>query len=288
MTTPTPDPAPIAPPRPGELCAAVVQLCSREDVEENLARAGALVREAARRGATLVVLPENFAFLGPESASGRIAEELVDGAAGRVLGFLSGLARELGVHLLAGGTPERTVRADRHHNTALLLAPDGRIAARYRKIHLFDAEVPAGPSLLESRHVEPGAEPVVATVGDWVLGLSICYDLRFPELYRRLVELGATILAVPAAFTLQTGKDHWFPLLRARAIENQCYVLAAAQHGAHSKARSSYGKACIIDPWGAVVAQVPDKDGVALAVLERDHLERIRRDLPCLGHRRLP
>ncbi|MCK5797764.1 MAG: carbon-nitrogen hydrolase family protein, partial [Deltaproteobacteria bacterium] len=163
----------------------------------------------------------------------------------------------------------------------------GDIVETYDKIHLFDVSIPNGPSFQESARVEPGDRVVTAEVSGLHLGLSICYDLRFPELYRKLASQGAEILLVPAAFLLHTGKDHWLPLLRARAIENQTYVLAANQIGAHTPRRSSYGKSCIIDPWGAVIAQVSDGPGVAVAELDLAYLREVRQQLPALDHRRL-
>ena len=267
--------------------AAVIQLCSRQDVADNLRRAAALVAEAAGRGAGLVVLPENFGYIHSLREKLDLAEPLSQEQPGPMVAAMITAAREHGVYLLIGGTPTRGPDPEHFYTTSILLDPAGTILASYRKMHLFDVKIPRGAMFTESDWVAPGADPVVADLPGFKLGLSICYDLRFPELYRRLVELGATVLAVPAAFTLHTGKDHWLPLLRARAIENQCYVLAAGQHGHHTEERTSYGKSCIIDPWGVVVAQASDQDGVALAELDLDYLERVRRELPCLSHRRV-
>lgn len=269
------------------ITAAVVQLCARQDVNENLNKSESLVENAVAQGAQLVVLPENFPYIGRLAEKVRLAEPLSPHAPGPVLARMTGLAQRLGVHLLLGGVPIRSSDRDKFYNTAVLLDPDGLIRASYRKIHLFDINIPGGAVFTESDHVLPGDEPVTTEILGATLGFSICYDLRFPELYRELARRGATIIAVPAAFTLHTGKDHWFPLLRARAIENQAFVLAAAQHGRHTEQRTSYGKACIIDPWGAVLAQCPDTDGVALARLDLGYLARVRRELPCLEHRRL-
>lgn len=271
----------------GILRAGVVQMCSAKDVAANLLVAEALVRQAVAKGAELVVLPESFAVIGRPEASLAIAEDLDSADRGPVLGAMQALARASQCFLLLGGTPTMTGDPERYFNTAVLLDPAGEIAAVYRKIHLFDVNIPDGAVLQESSHVKGGTEVVVTTVGPAQLGLSICYDLRFPELYRCLMQAGAQVLAVPAAFTMHTGKDHWFPLLRARAIENQAYVLAAAQHGRHSAHRISYGKSCIIDPWGAVIAQVSDGDGVAVADLDLAYLTRVRQQLPCLQHTRL-
>ena len=267
------------------IIAAVAQICSGQDLQHNLEVARGLVTHAVGRGAQLVVLPENFAYIRALKDKIALAEELDPRRPGVILGAMMEVAREQRVHLLLGGTPVRSPDPERFYNTAVLLDPAGQIIATYRKIHLFDVRIPGGAMFTESDHVLPGTEPVVAPVLGHPMGLSICYDLRFPGLYRRLVELGARILAVPAAFTLHTGKDHWLPLLKARAIENQCYVLAAAQHGQHCRGRTSFGKASIVDPWGAIIAQVPDKDGVAVAELDMEYLERVRRELPCLDHR---
>ncbi len=168
-----------------------------------------------------------------------------------------------------------------------MIGPDGRRVASYRKIHLFDVELPDGTELRESVATTAGAEPVVVEVDGFKVGLSICYDLRFPELYRALVDRGAEIIVVPAAFTLQTGKDHWHVLLRARAIESQCWLVAAAQWGRHPKGRASYGHSLVADPWGQVVAECSDRVGVIDADVDREYLERVRRTLPSLAHRRL-
>ncbi len=274
-----------------KLTVAVVQLCSRQDVAANLERCAALTAEARARGAELVVLPENAGYIGKLEVKLELAEPLVQGGeqTGPILSSFQRLAREHALHLLVGGTPVKTADPTRFQNTSVLFDPEGRVLAAYRKIHLFDVRVPAGPRFAESERVLPGEELVTASLPKGVvLGLSVCYDLRFPELYRELVTRGANLLAVPAAFTLHTGKDHWLPLLRARAIENLCYVAAAGQHGAHTEVRRSYGKSCIIDPWGAVIAAVSDGDGVAVAPLDLGYLEQVRRELPALQHRRLP
>jgi deaminated glutathione amidase len=269
------------------IVAAVVQLCSRQQVAENLDTCARLIADAARRGAQLVVLPENFAYIGQLQHKLTLAEPLDADAPGPILSFMIARAREHRLHLLLGGVPIRSADPHRFHNTAILLDDEGRIRASYRKIHLFDIDIP-GTTFTESACVLPGDVVVTTEALGATLGLSICYDLRFPELYRALAAQGATVIAVPAAFTLHTGKDHWHALLRARAIENQCFVLAADQHGAHTDRRSSFGKSCVIDPWGAIVAQVSDGEGVAVAELDLDQLARVRRELPALTHRRLP
>lgn len=270
------------------ILAAVVQLCSKQNIQENLNLCCQLLRTARERGAELIVLPENFAYIGSIKEKLNLAEPLSDKNPGPILSIMLEQAQSNQIYLLLGGIPIRSSDdPHRFFNTAVLLSPTGTILASYQKIHLFDVQLPGSVEFKESAYVIPGKELVVVPVHDHVIGLSICYDLRFPELYRALSQQGATILTVPAAFTLHTGKDHWFPLLRARAIENQCYVLAAAQYGAHNDKRASYGKSCIIDPWGAVIAQVPDQQGIALAELDIEYLIQIRQNLPALTNRRL-
>ncbi len=276
-----------------DLVVAAVQMTSTDEVDANLQRAHELVREAAAAGALLIGLPENFAYLGNDTDHRlAIAETLPavggDGSehGGRILGAMQELARGTGAWLLLGGFPERG-EGRLIRNSAVLLNPEGAVAAIYRKIHLFDVDVPGGRRFRESESIEPGAEVVVAETPWGGLGLSICYDLRFPELYRALTARGARMITVPSAFTLQTGKDHWHPLLRARAIENQAFVVAPAQFGAHGPNRSSYGHALVVDPWGAVIAECGDHDGFALAGLDFAYQDEVRRALPCLTHRRV-
>jgi predicted amidohydrolase len=265
------------------LLAAVVQMTSTSDVEKNLATAERLVEEAGRRGAAFVSLPENFAFLRSEGEKVVEAQQL-DGPWVR---RMADLARRLRVTLLLGSLPERVEGDTRVRNSSVLLGPDGRTIAVYRKIHLFDIDLPGMEHLKESRSVVPGEELVVAETPFGALGLSICYDLRFPELYRELVRRGARTIAVPSAFTERTGKAHWEVLLRARAIENLAYVVAPAQVGTHAPGRASHGHALIVDPWGDVIAQVPDGEGVAVAELDVVRQDRLRRELPALQHGRL-
>jgi predicted amidohydrolase len=266
--------------------AAVIQLSSQDDVTKNLERVHALVGEAARAGAELVTLPENFAFMGEEQSKREIAESTEDGG-GPITKAVTSAAQKSGVWVVAGGMPEASGDAARPYNTSLLVSPDGIIVARYRKIHLFDVDLPDGTRLLESGATSAGADPVVATVDTVKVGMTICYDLRFPELYRRLVDQGVRIVTVPAAFTLTTGKDHWHVLLRARAIENQVFVVAPAQHGRHPRGRTTYGKSLIVDPWGDVLAQCGEGEGFALARLDFAAQDRVRASLPCLSHRRM-
>lgn len=265
---------------------AVAQMNSQDDVAANLVAVEKRVAEAAASGAELVVLPENFAFMGGTDEQRRTVAESLDGA-GPIVRALARLARAHHVTIIGGGMPEQSGDPDRPHNTCVVVASTGEIVARYRKIHLFDVEVGDGQTYRESAAVTPGDGPVAIDVGPLKLGLSVCYDLRFPELYRRLVDLGATALVVPAAFTLMTGKDHWHVLLRARAIESQTYVLAAAQWGKHPKGRTTYGKSLIVDPWGDVIAQASEGEGIATATLDLERVASVRRSLPCLSHRRL-
>lgn len=272
------------------LTCAVIQLSSQDDVEKNLGRARELVRQARQAGAELVVLPENFAIMGEEEEKRVLAESLENG--GKISSFCASLAKEQGVFVVAGGMPEKSDDRERPFNTSALFGPSGELVARYRKIHLFDVDVPGGQSYRESRSTMGGGEPVVTDVRGVPLGMTVCYDLRFPELYRRLAALGARIITVPAAFTLMTGKDHWHVLLRARAIENQVFILAAAQTGKHASrgeggGRQTYGKSLIVDPWGDVLAQAAEGEGFAMARLDFDAQDRVRAALPCLTHRKL-
>jgi deaminated glutathione amidase len=277
-----------------ELVVGAVQMTSTEDVEANLERARELVRQAATSGALLVGLPENFAYLGNDRDHRlAIAETLPDpgtphdaSGARPILGTMQELARAAGTWLLLGGFPERGA-GNKIRNSAVLLDPSGTVVSIYRKMHLFDVDVPGGRRFRESEAIEPGGAPVVAETPWGGLGLSICYDLRFPELYRALAAGGARIVAVPSAFTVETGKDHWHVLLRARAIENQVFLMAPAQFGAHGPNRSSYGHALVIDPWGVVLAECGDHEGVALARLDFDYQDRVRTALPVLTHRRV-
>lgn len=261
----------------------VIQMTSTADVEKNLEAVDRCVSMAAADGATLVVVPECFAYLGPEEGKLDIAEALPGG--GPILDRMAALARSRGVDLVLGGFWEKGANAKKVKNACVHLDAEGAVRAIYRKIHLFDIDLPDGTYLSESDTVEPGSETIVTDTPFGKLGLSVCYDLRFPELYRRLVDAGAIALAVPAAFTLTTGKDHWHILLRARAIEAQSYVLAAAQTGHHYGKRWSYGHALIADPWGTVLAEVGEGEGVAVAWLEPERVEGIRRGLPSLRHR---
>jgi predicted amidohydrolase len=266
-----------------ELRVAAVQMTSTTRVAENLQCALGLVSEAARLGAELVVLPENYGFLGTD------AEKLEHAQAidGPFTAPLRQLARERGIHVLAGSIPERGPDAGHTYNTSVLIGPDGATLATYRKIHLFDVDLGEANRFLESAHVAAGSELCVVPVRGFPTGLTICYDLRFPELYRGLVAKGARLITIPAAFTLHTGKDHWELLVRARAIENQCFVVACGQIGHHFGKRWSWGKSMIVDPWGTPLAVAPERECVIVATLDGESQDRVRRELPALGHRRL-
>jgi deaminated glutathione amidase len=261
--------------------AAAVQLNSTDDKARNLEVAERLVRAAAADGAKLVCLPEKWNLLGGSQALLDGAEPL-DGpslAAGR------SWARELGIHLLAGSVAERAEGHERLFNTSVLIGPDGEDLASYRKIHMFDVEV-GGVSYRESEHEEPGEEIVSVEVDGVEVGMTVCYDLRFPELYRILAVRGARILTVPSAFTLATGRDHWEVLLRARAIESQAFVIAPNQVGEAPPHYSSYGRSAIVDPWGVVLAMAPDEECFVAADLDLDAQQRVRDSLPSLANRR--
>jgi predicted amidohydrolase len=272
--------------------AAVVQLNSQDDVGHNLARARHFIAQAASAGAEFVTLPENFAFMGEESVKREIAEAVHRNgdAFGPIVSALLESAAKHGVWVLGGGLPERSPDPARPFNSSVLVSPAGAVAAVYRKVHLFDVSLADGTSLRESAATHAGDEAVTADVthggATARVGLSVCYDVRFPELYRQLVNAGARVVTVPSAFTLTTGKDHWHVLLRARAIENQVYVLAPAQHGRHPRGRQTYGKSLIVDPWGEVIAQCSEGEGFAMATLDFEYLEHVRASLPSLGHRK--
>jgi|UniRef100_A0A7V6A4H9 predicted amidohydrolase len=264
---------------------AAVQLNSTPDMARNLAQSRKLMLRAKGLGAELVALPEHFAYLGPQDVNPPSAQPLH----GPLVQEFGALAGELGIFLLLGSFPEIVAPELPPHNTSVLFGQDGGILAVYRKIHLFDVSLAGGPSYQESRCVCPGEDVAAAALPGtpFTAGLAICYDLRFPELFRTLAAHGADLMILPAAFTLATGRDHWEVLVRARAIENQAYVIAPAQWGTHSPGRRSYGRSLIVDPWGTILAQAPDAEGVILADLDHARLSRLRREMPCLEHRRL-
>ncbi len=260
-----------------------VQMTSTADRAKNLDTALRLVNEAADLGARLVGLPENFSFMGPEAERLAGAETLE----GPTLAALRDVARRRGLFVVAGSIAEVSPNPKMTYNTSAVIADDGSIVAAYRKIHLFDVNIPDGARYAESEVVVPGDKVVVAPTPLGRVGLTVCYDLRFPELYRKLASLGAEVITIPAAFTLYTGKDHWEVMVRARAIENLAYVMAPAQVGRHSANRQTFGNAMIVDPWGVVLARCPDTEGVCVAPFSRPRLERCRLELPALKHRKL-
>jgi len=261
---------------------ALVQVEARDDVADNVARASALAAEAAV-GSDLVILPEYVQYRG--SAAGfRASAALVPGP---TTAAFSAVAVAHGCYVLAGSHAESSGDPARPYNTAVLFDRVGSLVARYRKLHLFDVSVDDGPSDLESARVTPGDRAVVASVDGFGLGMSICYDLRFPELYRALAVAGAEMLAVPAVFTARTGRDHWEPLLRARAIENGAYVLAAGACGAGGPgAIAAWGHSMVVDPWGRVIAQAGDDEAIIRAELDLDLVAAARRQIPALANRR--
>ncbi len=263
--------------------AAAVQMESGSDMDRNFERARALVHHAADRGATFVVLPEVFAWRGAKADEAAHATPLP----GRVSDFLRGLAKALRITLVGGSFLERVPQETRAFNTSLLVDPDGAIRGVYRKIHLFDVDLPGQVTVRESDGRMPGADTVAVGTGVGTVGMSICYDLRFPELYRRLARAGADLVAVPSAFTFVTGSAHWEPLLRARAIENQVYVIAPDQTGTSPHGFRDYGNSLIVDPWGTVIARAGDGEQVVTAEIDLERIARVRREMPCLQHARL-
>jgi len=267
----------------GAFTAGLVQLTAGADVAGNLADLDSLIREARGMGAQFVALPENCTQIEPDKAK-TLSEARPEESHPAVPAFAA-LAQELGIWLLAGSL---TVRADPRHvwNRSLLFAPDGGIAGRYDKVHLFDVEVGDGQTYRESSYVAPGRSAVFTDLPWGRLGLSICYDLRFPHLYRLLAQAGADFLTVPAAFTKVTGEAHWHVLLRARAIETGCYVLAPAQCGTHAGGRRTYGHSLVVDPWGHVIAEAGEEPGVTVARIDPGEVTEARRRIPALKHDR--
>jgi predicted amidohydrolase len=263
------------------LRVACVQLNASADKAANLEKAEQLVARAAATGADLVVLPEKWNAVGGPEVFLASAEPVEGGETFRAL---SGWARQHGITIVGGSVTERREGREKLSNTCPVYDPQGDLVALYRKIHMFDVEV-GGQVYRESETEEPGEEPVVCEAEGWKVGLTVCYDVRFPELYRIEALEGAELITVPAAFTLFTGKDHWELLLRARAVENQLYVAAANQWGQTAPGKSSYGRSLIADPWGVVLAAAPDEDTVISAELDRARLERIRTSLPSLANR---
>jgi predicted amidohydrolase len=264
--------------------AAAIQMLASDDKAANLGEAARWIRKAADEGARLVALPEVFIWRGSKSKE-REAAEPIPGPTSRAM---ADLARESRIHLLAGSILEEIPSSPKAYNTSLLFDADGNLFARYRKIHLFDVDLANGLSARESETRAFGDTAVVANTDLCAMGLTICYDLRFPELYRALVKQGAEIIFVPSAFTAYTGQAHWETLVRARAIENQVYVIAPAQFGRNPKSFETHGHSMIVDPWGKILAELGDGPGMVLAEIDLDYLKNVRAELPALTHRKLP
>lgn len=265
------------------LRVAAIQLTARsDDAASNRRRAGELIRKAADAGAQLVVLPEKWTGYGDPAQLKTLAEP-VDGPSAEMM---SEWARVHQMAVIGGSITEQGPREGKHFNTALVFAADGQLVARYRKVHLFDVDV-GGRCYRESDREAPGEHVVTCDLAGWRVGLAICYDLRFPELFRELANQGAELVAVPAAFTAATGPAHWELLVRARAVEDQCFFVAADQWGEHCPGTRSHGDSLAVDPWGEVLARLPEGEGVLVCDLDRGRLGEVRSALPALSHRRL-
>jgi predicted amidohydrolase len=268
-----------------QIRVAAVQLQSQNDILANLARCEYRISEAVEQGAQFVVLPENFAYFGNEAGRREVAETLGDFDK-PIQSMLRRMAMHHGVAILAGGWPELNASAPQPYNAATLITPDGGYAGNYRKLHLFDVTLPNGQVMRESEAVSAGNDVVAC---DWLgfrFGLTICYDLRFPELYRALVHRGSEIICIPSAFTEDTGKAHWELLVRARAVECQSWVIAANQYGKHPRDRRTFGHSMIVDPWGRVCAVAPPGEGVIVAEITTESIAGVRASMPCLRHQR--
>ena len=263
------------------LRVAAVQMNSRDDKAANIETALDLIDRAAGTGARLIALPEVWTYLGPTEANRDAAESVP----GPTLDRLADRARQHGVYLHAGSVYERVAADPRLRNTSAVFDPDGNLIATYRKMHLFDVVLDGVATYRESETVAAGEEITTLDVDGMTVGLAICYDLRFPELFRLLALQGAELIILPAAFTMTTGKDHWEVLIRARAIENGVYLVAPAQLGQHPPANWSYGRSLIVDPWGTVLATAPDAETVITADLDRSRIEQVRRQIPSLANR---
>ena len=269
--------------RPAPFLAAAVQLCSTADVERNLSSAEGLVRQAAARGARLVALPEHFGYLTREGQPAPHAQSLD----GPWIARFARLARELHLTLVVGTLSETIPGSALTHNTSVVVTPDGQLLGHYRKIHLFDPALPDLVHLRESDTTLPGTSASAFRSACGTLGLAICYDLRFPELFRTLGLEGVEVFVTPSAFTARTGPDHWEVLLRCRAIENLSYVVAPAQWGQHGPERSSHGRSMIVDPWGTVLDCLPAGEGFVLAEIDLASLHETRLRFPCLEHAKM-
>lgn len=270
---------------PSKSKIAVAQMTSVGNIETNFQTCKTLAEQAVSQGAKILFLPENFNFLGMSPAESLALAEPLNGP---IISRYAALAKSLNIWLSLGGFQERGPDPEHLYNCHVIINPAGNIAASYRKIHLFNVDVPGGPVLMESRFTSPGTGLTTCDTPVGRLGLSVCYDLRFPAVYQRLAfELGAEILLVPSAFTVATGKAHWEVLLRARAIETQTYVVAAAQAGHHNEKRESYGHSLIIDPWGRVIGKLDDPlaTGIAVAEVDLEEMRRIRESMPVKEHR---
>lgn len=264
---------------------AAVQMRSTRDLRANLREAELWLRAARDEGAGLAVLPENFAIM-PDSSAARLRAAEEEGV-GPIQDALRAWSRELGMWLVAGTIPMRGAHPTKVRSACLVYDDRGERVARYDKIHLFDVDLGPGERYAESDAFEAGASPAVVTTPFGKLGLAVCYDLRFPELFRMLLSQGAEIITLPAAFTVPTGQSHWEVLVRARAIENSCYMVASAQSGQHDNGRMTYGHSMIVDPWGDVLACRPEGSGVVSARFDHERVEAVRRRLPSITHRRL-
>lgn len=262
--------------------AAAIQMSAGSDKSADLERAERLIRLAAAHGAALIALPETFNWRGKRAQEMDAAETLE----GESIGMVARLARELKVHIVAGSITERSGE-EKNYNTSVLIGPDGATMAAYRKIHLFDVDLPGRVTVKESETKSGGTQIACRASALGAIGLSICYDVRFPELYRRLTFAGAKIITVPSCFTFTTGEAHWEPLLRTRAIENQVYIIAPAQFGPNVHGFSDYGNSMIIDPWGRVLGRASDQEGIVMAPIDLHYLARVRNELPALSHVRL-
>jgi deaminated glutathione amidase len=263
--------------------AAAIQMLACDDKGTNQQEASRWVTEAAARGARVVVLPEVFIWRGNKKEEKNAAESIP----GPTSDFLQSLARNLGIYLLGGSVLEAIPESPKAYNTSLLFGPQGNLLASYRKIHLFDVDLENGVTARESDTREFGDTAVVAKTDLCPMGLTVCYDLRFPELYRILATQGSQLIFVPSAFTAYTGKAHWEALLRARAIENQVYIIAPDQFGKNPRSFETHGHSMIVDPWGKVLAELPDGPGIVIAEVDLDFLAKVRAELPALSHRKL-
>ena len=259
---------------------AVIQMDTRDNKDANLKAASGFIDEAAAKGAKFVSFPEVFNVID----DGQEAPELVP--EGRTISLMAEKAREHGIWIHCGSIAEMNPDGDRKFNTTAVLDPTGKMVAKYRKLHTFDITLPDGSVAEESAKIKPGDKMVTVETEMGHLGLSICYDIRFPEMYRWMALQGAQILFTPANFRMATGKDHWEAILRARAIENTCYVVAAGQYGKKRGVSDSFGDSVIIDPWGTIVARAPERAGIAIGEIDLDYLDKVRANLPSLKNRR--